>query len=158
MLHVNPVTKEEFTSQEALVDSLAKTYVKTKKQMNDLVQDETDLVNLMNELVLSTKTKGTVPLPGKMHMIKLVRKLNASYPRESGEEHPLRALLSVHTKLLGHMIAIEYKESGSKVDALLKLVDAGGGSDEEKALAAAISASRITKSGKPGVQISDMKQ
>ena len=98
------------------------------------------------------KQTGTLVLEGTEHVAKIERKVNVTYPRPRGQEHPLKALMEKYPALVP-LVKIEYDESGQKIAKLLADYKAGSLSQEALAMAAAVSAARQVKPGKPGIKV-----
>ena len=94
---------------------------------------------------------------GVTDKVLLEKRFNASYPRERGADHPLRQLLEVFPTLTS-MVNVDYKESGSKVEKLIRAYEAGElkPNSKEAILAEALEKVRESKEGKPKFEIKPM--
>jgi hypothetical protein len=151
----NPITGVEYETEQELIDSLAESYQKLKKDAFDLAQDEADILKVLDELAGQPKvTRGKIKLEGVQSVIRVERRENVSYPRDRGVEHPLRHLLTTFQAILAPMIAVEYKESGSAIEKLLQRAEHPGACSEfEQSLADALRSVREVKPGKIGVEV-----
>lgn len=155
--HTNPVTKEKFDELESYVQSLIVTYQKAKQQLYKWKQDEDGVIAALDELVSDvepTLTKGKVTLTGMMETVTVERKVNASYPKDRGAEHPIRKLLPEFDASLAGMVKMEYKEAGAQIQDLLdRFRHKKLRPNDNEELARALLAVRTEKPGKPGIQI-----
>jgi len=158
MTLMNPITEQTFESEneEEYVESLIESYKDVKKKLYQLGQNESTLVGLFDGVAGEPYTlRGTLVINGTKQRVKVVRKLNAKYAKQRGEEHPLRTLLPKFDKL-GGMIRLDYKESGSAIQALLDRLESGKLQlDDDEELAKALQAVRDVTAAKPSVVVED---
>ena len=162
----NPITDEMVEDPQAYVDSLAESYRTVRTEIYQAGQDEAEIIAAMDNLAgESDKELGTFTLKGvvndatgKQTVIKLERRQNISYPREKGAEHPLRKLMNVFDQILSRIVNVDYKERGAKIQRLIDRVAEGGPhTEEEGMLVAELIKVRVTKAGKPSIEIAEKK-
>jgi len=154
----NPVTKEEFDTKEAYVQSLIDSYQKAKREQYNWSEDEGKCLEALDaevSLVDPNLKKGRVKLAGTTQSITVERKLNASYPKDRGAEHPLRKLMPQFDEL-GKLVNVEYKEKGAQIQGLLdRLRDGKLRPDDNEELARALLEVRIEKPAKVSIKVED---
>lgn len=152
----NPLTEKEYETKQEYVESLAESYRKLAKQKYQQAQQEAELIKAIDEAAgQGDVVKGKITLAGMKHDIVLTRKVNVSYPRPRGAEHPLRQLLGDFEEL-APLISVDYKERGTQVEKLLVKMRVGEISDEIMLqLAQALAKVRQEKPGKPGIEVKE---
>lgn len=152
----HPITSEEFADRPAYIQSLADSYAKAKKELYQWGQDEAKLVQALNDVVseeVPALEHGKHTLQGVTDEVVVQRKLNATYPKDKGADHPLRQLLPKFDDL-GNMIRIDYKESGNKIQGLVDRYYARDlRPNDNPDLAEELAKLRQTKAGKPTITI-----
>ena len=150
--------KQEFPTQETYVQALADEYVRIKKEMFTLSQQEKEVISAVESEIDESNTDKTVTLEGESDNIKVERRENISYPRERGETHPLRLLMSIFDEILEDKVNVTYEESGNKIGELMdRVVKGKPHTEEEGLLAAELEKVRVVKRGKPGISIVSRK-
>ncbi len=157
--YTNPVTNEEFDEIEPYVQSLVACYQKAKQEQYKWGQNESKVLNAWNTLadeIQPDLKKGKITLTGTASLVVVEKKVNASYPKDRGAEHPLRKLLPQHDAALRPMVKVDYKESGAQIQGLVDRCRAGKlRPDDNEELARALLEVRIEKPGKIGIKIED---
>lgn len=147
-----------YEGRENYVQALIASYEKAKKEMFNWAKEEAALVAAMNALVDEVHIGldvGKTVLEGVQQKVTVERHLSASYPRERGEEHPLRLLLGKFDEL-GALLNVDYKESGKKIQALLaRAKDDKLKLGDNAELAAELVKIRQTKAAKPKFIVED---
>jgi hypothetical protein len=154
----NPITEETFDDREKYVESLIKVFVKYKTKAYEHDQCLNTLVEAFNTVAEALEPglkKGTIVVPGQSKTVKVTRKTNVTYSRSRGEQHPLRRLME-HFDELGALVKVDYKESGSALQALMDRHVAGEYRlDDDVELAMELAKVRIEKPAKPAIAIED---
>lgn len=157
-VYKNEVTNEEHDSPQERVEAVLARLLHIKQEMWVWSKAEKECLEYLNNLAQHPEvTKGTVTLDGTKQRAKITRRVNVSYPKPRGEEHPLRKLMTEYPSL-GDMIRVDYKESGTKIEKLIDRVfseKASPGDDIE--LATALKEVRVIKAGKPSIVVEDLE-
>lgn len=101
------------------VDQLLEDLVEFQKEKLEIEAHIEDIVKRIDSCAEKTFQKGSKTFFGKEHKAKLNRRVNVSYPRPKGADHPLADLLEDFSDILANKVRIELKESGAKIENLL---------------------------------------
>ena len=146
----NPITGVEYQLEKKFVDSLAVSYLDLIREQAGINMDIQDVLTIIEDLAGLDKLKGIVNVMGEKMGFKFTRKQNISYPRERGEEHPLKILMEEFTGL-EEMVKLEYKEKGVSIENLIK-------NQPELKSVIALKKVRVVNQGKSGVEVVDVKE
>jgi hypothetical protein len=151
MTWTNPLTRTEYVTEDEFVDSLADSWRDIQIRKSELNVKEDAIREVLESMVDPSIAKGTTTLNGSFFNVKLIRKLNVSYPRNRGEEHPL-IRLSKTFPLLKKMIRLTAEERGSSIDDLLSSKTP---TPEQEVLCREIAQLRTVKKGKSGIVVTE---
>jgi len=149
----NPVTAEEFETEEAYVDSLINTWNRVQVRKTQLAATEARLVEAVGACCPADKEKGTVRVNGAYDCFKVKKGTRAKYQKERGAPHPLGTVLQQFPKVLKDRIRIQFEESGQKVQTLIDKPE----SDDEKACVQELLKTRQVVPAKPGIDVEPRK-
>jgi hypothetical protein len=136
--------------KEKAIDVLAEQYVQVVRALHELQEIEKSLVEQLDEKAGDEqKTRGVVHAEGEKFKVEVERRVNVTYPKDRGEEHPIKMLIDSFPNLTDlFSVTTQYKESGSALD---KAIVAGKLTEDQ---VQAIGQFRVVKKGKPKITVS----
>lgn len=153
---INPLNDEEFDTAKDLIDELGQMYRRLCIKAEVIQADLNTVIEALENLVGGDIGTRQITLEGNALDVKLRGIMNASYGKERGKPHPLESLGTIH-EILNSMIRTEYKESGKKIENLLRRLheEPERLSTEEFELAKSLEQVRKFRKGKTKVEVKD---